>query len=206
MSIKPAIITEYLMTVLACTVALPSLGDDKALRETVKKKLVTIVFPKVNFNRATVKQFAEIIAEGSVHLDRDEHRGIKIKIANEFEPLADDIQFRIGPRTKTHVPLITLKMNNAPLGVVLAYATEMTGLGFKVVNDSVVICGASASEASLFLKDDEKNSWQAVRKQLENTVIPRVDLVEADIQSALDLAPLVGQYITLNLAMGFNLG
>ena len=194
------------MTVLACTVALPSLGDDKALRETVKKKLVTIVFPKVNFNRATVKQFAEIIAEGSVHLDRDEHRGIKIKIANEFEPLADDIQFRIGPRTKTHVPLITLKMNNAPLGVVLAYATEMTGLGFKVVNDSVVICGASASEASLFLKDDEKNSWQAVRKQLENTVIPRVDLVEADIQSALDLAPLVGQYITLNLAMGFNLG
>ena len=105
-------------------------GGESAL----KKKLHSIVIPKVEFEDSTISQVIVFLKTKSMELD-PEHRGVDIVLhASKSFP-----QKEIASRT------VTITMYNVPLGEAIRYICMSSGLKFKIDKSAVLIADKSAS-------------------------------------------------------------
>jgi hypothetical protein len=101
-------------------------------------KLNSIIFPKIDFRDATVREAIEFLAAKSKSLDPE---GQGVNIVLKF----DDAEFG-----KTR---ITLTLNNVPLIEVIKYVTNLANLKYKIEPFAVSIVPIGTATEELFIKE-----------------------------------------------------
>ena len=116
----------------------PDEPPGKTSTAAITHKLESIVFPKINFTDATVREAVEWLATKSKDLDAD-GQGVNIVLKLGDEEL-----------NKTR---ITLTLNNVPLIEVIKYVTNLANLKYKVEPFAVTIVPLGTSTEELYIKE-----------------------------------------------------
>lgn len=127
-------------------------GGDQGtdLRAINSSKLKSIIIPRVNFQGTTLAEAIEFLRVNSVRYDRTpgippEERGVSINIR---EPRTiDENSPSFGEKTVEE-----LILDNAPLGEVLRYLGEMTGMRVKIDQYAVFLVPLSESDTDLYTR------------------------------------------------------
>lgn len=122
-------------------------GEDFALttdtRADIRRKLETIIVPEINLGPVNIRTAVDYLQLKSTELD-PEGQGVRFVLDEQNIAAADSNALN---------QQITIRMNAAPLGVVLGYATELAGLRYNVERFAVkIVPGADISSEQLFNK------------------------------------------------------
>ena len=125
--------------------------------EKIKKKLATIVLPRMEFREAHLRAALDYLHQASVQLD-PEKKGVNIVLRLEDAALAapkavqggngkaapDGHGAPEGPQVNPEITPITVSLTNIPLGEALHYVTNLAGLKCMVDADGVTVVSLSA--------------------------------------------------------------
>lgn len=122
-------------------------GDDFTAtgdsREDINRKLDTIIIPEINLGPVDIRTAANYLQLKSTELD-PEGLGVKFVLDTQSIGAADANALN---------QMFSLRMNSAPLGVVLGYACELAGLRYNVERFAVkIVPGADVSSEQLFTR------------------------------------------------------
>ena len=110
--------------------------------DAIIRKLNTIVFPKIDFRDATVREAVEFLTFKSKSLDTN-HEGVSIVLLTSAEGAGGIPGLEPPPDFIPADPYagirITLTLNNVPLIEVIKYITNLANLKFKIEPSAVVI-------------------------------------------------------------------
>ncbi len=147
----------------------------------IKRKLETIVLPKLEFRDATIREAIDYLKRKSVELDLPSHQGVNIVLKLEsqgggieaapapapaapaapvipgLEPLPGAAAAPAGApavsNTNPNDARITVSLTNIPLGEALRYVTSLAGLKYKVEDYAVSVVPLSVPTESLTTKE-----------------------------------------------------
>ncbi len=131
--------------------------ESHGLAGRIRRKLDTIIIPKLEFREAGVREAVEYLKRKSVEFDTAEpdptKRGVNIVLRIDSQPTAaspaNSIPGLVDPNQPNPPPpvpsvdpneaRITIALNNIPLGEALRYVTNLAGLKFKIEGDAVAV-------------------------------------------------------------------
>lgn len=128
------------------TRALPSKSneDSSSGADYIAKKLRNIVIPIVNFEDNTVEEAVDFLRLRAMELDADEsntdEKGVNFVIRRSLSDSRNTGNLRIKE----------LRINNAPLAVILKYICDQTKLRYKVDDFGVTLLPIDATDEDIF--------------------------------------------------------
>jgi general secretion pathway protein D len=122
-------------------------GDDFSLsgdtREDIRRKLDSIIIPQISLGPVNIRTAKDYLQLKSTELDPE---GVGVKFVLDENNIATADGNALNQQ-------ITIRMNSAPLGVVLGYACELAGLRYNVERFAVkIVPSADIASEQLFTK------------------------------------------------------
>jgi general secretion pathway protein D len=108
----------------------------KTKRETLEKKLRTLVLPKIEFAGASLDEVIEYVRVVSKNVDPE---GLGISLVVNVDP-------------ETRARVLSLTLQDVPVDEVLRYATEMTGTNYRVEENAVIITSVTERSTAMTSK------------------------------------------------------
>jgi hypothetical protein len=128
---------------------LPGAADPQSLNKT-EEKLKSIVFPRIEFRDASIKEVADFLRRKGAELDTTEadpaKRGVSFLLKGSGVPAIpglDTVPIANGGGANPFDTRVSLSLRNSPLGEVIKYVTELADLKFTVEPHAVVITPAA---------------------------------------------------------------
>lgn len=167
-------------------VASPSApGQAPAGAATIERKLRDIILPSINLEDTSLEEAIDFLRTRSVELDTAEtnptKRGINfvIRLPRPAPGAAGKPEEQGGPRVKE------LRLRNAPIGTVLQYICDASGMFFKIDDSAVSIVSKDAAGEPRPSMEAGSGTEYLVKK-LKTIIIPSINLEDTSLEETID--------------------
>jgi hypothetical protein len=127
-------------------------GGDEAANLRMRKKLKTIIIPKIQFADTSIRTVLEFLKNKSRAIDPDSE-GINFMLILKPQKRAVTVKGKKAAFTEVvPEPKVTMDMNNLPLGDAIRFLCTQTGLAYVVEPHAVVIMDKTVTRQRLELR------------------------------------------------------